>query len=213
MPGSSLWLIPPRSSSFNQVLQNLITNTIPVHFPNTKTYDFIPHVTVTSNIDKSLYGQDPQAWLGSLKLPSSQAIPVSLEILEPGEPFFKKLTVRTGKSLQLLQLAVFCRAEAVYGSDSEKALEWAHDEYLPHLSLMYADLPVCEVQSGIAAVKHDFQKAMRALQADDRGLVAKGGSLVLVDTSKPINEWVIIAERDIPEAMWMSPWSKSRFDD
>lgn len=136
MPGSSLWLVPPPSSSFYRVVQNLITNTIPVHFPNTKTRDFIPHVTITSNIDKSLYDQDPQAWLGSLKLPSSQATPISLETLEPGEPFFKKLTVRTEKSLQLLQLAAFCRAEAAYGSDSKKALKWAHDEYLPHLSLM-----------------------------------------------------------------------------
>jgi 2',3'-cyclic-nucleotide 3'-phosphodiesterase len=140
MPGASLWLIPPQSSTFYKTLQTLIDKTIPTHFPNTKTHHFIPHVTITSNIDQSLYSQDPQAWLGSLSLhPQSQVVePISigLEALEAGQPFVKKLTLKAERSSQLLALAASCRAEAVLGRDSVKAAEWAHSEYLPHLSLM-----------------------------------------------------------------------------
>lgn len=139
MPGASLWIIPHRSSSFTQATQTLISTTIPRYFPDIKTYDFIPHVTVTSNIDQSLYGSDPQAWLGSLDLPSNvqhDAVFVGLETLEAGDPFVKKLTVKAGKSEALLDLAKSCRAVAVEGGNAEKAEKWARDDYLPHLSLM-----------------------------------------------------------------------------
>lgn len=139
MPGASLWIIPPKDSSFSQALQTLISTTIPPHFPDTKTHDFIPHVTITSNIDQSLYGSDPQAWLGGLHLPSGDQhdpVFVTLDLLEAGDAFVKKLTLRAGKSAQLLQLASACRAEAVEGGDQGKAENWARDEYLPHLSLM-----------------------------------------------------------------------------
>ena len=139
MPGASLWIVPPKDSSFSQALQTLISNTIPPHFPQAKTYDFIPHVTITSNIDTSLYGSDPQAWLSDLHLPSGDQhdpVFVTLDVLEAGDAFVKKLTMRAGKTAQLLRLASACRAEAVEGGDQEKAEKWAHDEYLPHLSLM-----------------------------------------------------------------------------
>jgi hypothetical protein len=139
MPGASLWIIPPKDSSFSQALQTLISTTIPPHFPQTKTHDFIPHVTITSNIDTSLYGSDPQAWLSALHLPSGDQhdpVFVTLDVLEAGDAFVKKLTLRAGKTAQLLQLASACRAEAVEGGDQAKAEKWAQDDYLPHLSLM-----------------------------------------------------------------------------
>lgn len=139
MPGASLWIIPPKDSSFSQALQTLISKTIPPRFPQTKTHDFIPHVTITSNIDQSLYGSDPQAWLSDLHVPSGDQhdpVFVTLDVLEAGDAFVKKLTMRAGKTAQLLHLASACRAEAVEAGDQEKAEEWAHDEYLPHLSLM-----------------------------------------------------------------------------
>jgi len=139
MPGASLWIIPPKDSSFSQALQTLISTTIPPHFPQTKTHDFIPHVTITSNIDSSLYASDPQAWLSDLHLPSGDhhdPVFVTLDVLEAGDAFVKKLTLRAGKTAQLLQLVSACRAEAVEGGEQGKAEKWAHDEYLPHLSLM-----------------------------------------------------------------------------
>ena len=139
MPGASLWIIPPKDSSFSQALQTLISTTIPPHFPHTKTHDFIPHVTITSNIDSSLYASDPQAWLSDLHLPSGDhhdPVFVTLDVLEAGDAFVKKLTLRAGKTAQLLQLVSACRAEAVEGGEQGEAEKWAHDEYLPHLSLM-----------------------------------------------------------------------------
>jgi len=138
MPGSSLWLIPPPTSDFNKHLQDLITASIPRHFSNTKTHDFIPHVTITSNISPSLHTPNPQAWLDSLDLPLTSAITITAEIeaLDPEDPFFKKLTLRLGKDGSLCDLAARCRAEGVLGGDEERAREWVRNEYAPHLSLM-----------------------------------------------------------------------------
>ncbi|CAD0083171.1 unnamed protein product [Aureobasidium vineae] len=175
MPGASLWIIPPKDSSFSQALQTLISTTIPPHFPNTKTHDFIPHVTITSNIDQSLYGTDPQAWLSSLHLPSGDQhdpVFVTLDVLEAGDAFVKKLTLRAGKTAQL--------------SDVEKL---------------------------VSEIQEDCRKAGRSVEAHDDGTVANGGSIVLVDTSKPIDQWKSIATRALPYIRWEWPWSKSRFDD
>ena len=107
MPGSSLWLIPPPTSDLNRHLQDLITTIIPRHFSNTKTHDFIPHVTITSNISPSLHTPNPQAWLDSVDLPLTSAtiITAEIEALDPGDPFFKKLTLRLGKDLSLIHIS------------------------------------------------------------------------------------------------------------
>lgn len=82
---------------------------------------------------------------------------------------------------------------------------------LSHLSS--ADLPASEVQALLKSLEEDCRKAARCIQADDDGVVVKGGSLVLVDTSKPIDQWDIIAERDLPSLLWAWPWTKSPFED
>ena len=136
MPGSSLWLIPPEGSVFTKAIQSLISTKIPSLFPDTKTHDFIPHVTITSNVDPSLYGSDPQGWLDSLQIDTQGDIQVDMEAVEPGKPFFKKLTLRCAKDAGLLKLATVCRAEGVEGGDEEKAKKWADGDYAPHLSLL-----------------------------------------------------------------------------
>lgn len=136
MPGASLWVIPPQSSLFNQIIQTLISKIVPAYFPNTKTHDFIPHLTITSNIDKSTYDKDPQAWLDNLPLDHLEHIPVPLDCIEPGEPFFKKLTIKAEDPPELLAFAAACRAHAVLDGDESKAAKWSEDEYLPHMSLM-----------------------------------------------------------------------------
>lgn len=217
MPGASLWLIPPHHSPFTKDIQTLISKTIPARLPaGTKTHDFIPHVTITSQIEASVYRDDPQAWLGSLKLPPTShhdPLLVSLEALEAGDPFFKKLIMKAEKTTQLLLLAATCRAQGVTSGDSAKADDWARSEYLPHLSLAYAELPASDVQKQINLLVQDCQHAARNLDADPDGIVAKGGSLVLVDTARPIHEWSVVAERHLPHLLWNWPWSKSQFED
>ena len=138
-----MWLVPHSDSAFNQALQALITESIPARFPNTETHHFIPHVTVTSSIEQSVYGQDPEAWIRNLNLTTVSGIDaheptifIRLETLEAGDQFVKKLTLKAEKAPRLLGLAAVCRSQALSQSDSALAARWARDEYLPHLSLM-----------------------------------------------------------------------------
>lgn len=139
MPGSSLWLVPPQGSALNKTLQSLISSTVPSHFPGVQTHNFIPHITITSNIDPTVYQHSPQAWLENLPLSTNKLL-VRFEACEPGKPFFKKLTVRVKKedvaAESLTQVAAICRAEGVEDRDMDRAREWAERDYLPHLSLM-----------------------------------------------------------------------------
>ncbi|KAF2222985.1 hypothetical protein BDZ85DRAFT_120158 [Elsinoe ampelina] len=67
MPGSSLWLIPPKDP-FNRAMQTQITSMVPMRFAPNKPPTFIPHITLTSHINPALHEHDAQAWLDSLEL-------------------------------------------------------------------------------------------------------------------------------------------------
>ncbi|KAG8625994.1 hypothetical protein KVT40_006395 [Elsinoe batatas] len=67
MPGSSLWLIPPKDP-FNRAMQTQITSMVPMRFAPNKPPTFIPHITLTSHINPALHEPDAQAWLDSLEL-------------------------------------------------------------------------------------------------------------------------------------------------
>ncbi|KAK5943588.1 hypothetical protein PMZ80_004596 [Knufia obscura] len=139
MPGSSLWLIP-QPSKFNTAAQELISSTIPQLFPSVKAHQFIPHLTLTSSIEvSSTYGDQPQKWLDSLTLsdePVNEDVQICLDAIEPGEPFFKKLTLSAKHDDRLVQLAAACRCYGVENGDMDRARDWAKAEYMPHLSLM-----------------------------------------------------------------------------
>lgn len=136
MPGSSLWLLPPPNTPLNNDLQTLITETLPSRFSETKAHNFIPHVTLTSNVPASIHFPDPQAWLDGLHLPVSTTITAEVTAVDPDDKFFKKLTLRLKKEGGLVDLATACRAQGVLDGDDAGAKRWAEDEYLPHLSLM-----------------------------------------------------------------------------
>lgn len=208
MPGSSLWLIAPRGDHpFNQSLKDLITNTLPSDFPRAPKNTFIPHVTITSDIEPSkTYGDSsPQKWLDGLKLPEfkreSDEVVVELEELEAGEPFFKKVTLRAREDANLLKLAAACRRQGVV-IDENEAQQWAETDYLPHLSLFYGDIPKDEVQKKLGLIELQLGFELGSLFDCCGGTLAMGGKLVLVDTSKPIEEWTPIAERECPWVMW-----------
>lgn len=121
----------------------MISTTLPDVFSAraVKTHDFIPHVTLTSLINASkTYGDRPKEWLDSLPLPTNKPVKSSificLDSIDPGEAFFKKLTLGVQKTSQLLQLAAVCRAHGAEDGDMGGAKVWAEAEYMPHLSLM-----------------------------------------------------------------------------
>jgi len=131
--------MPSTTTQFYHSVKQLISEGIPAQFPNLQTHDFLPHITLTSGIDKSLYGNEPQIWLDSLSVPATSAahpLVLKLEALEAGEPFVKKFTARLSKLPEILKLAEACRAEAVTGGNFDKAREWAQEQYLPHMSLL-----------------------------------------------------------------------------
>lgn len=132
MPGSSLWLLLPASHPLSAVLPPLIQQTA-ARFNSPHT--FIPHVTLTSEIDPSVYSSDPQAWLSSLKFPSREDVRVKLGKLESQDVFFKKLHSRVEK--EGVKEAGRVARSAVDGFGEEaKAREWVEGEWMPHLSLL-----------------------------------------------------------------------------
>ncbi|KAI1612606.1 2',3'-cyclic-nucleotide 3'-phosphodiesterase [Exophiala viscosa] len=204
---SSLWLIPPSADNpFNKSIQDLITNTLPSDFPHAPKNNFIPHVTITSDVDPAkTYESKPQEWLDSLTLPEfkreSNEVIVELEELEAGEPFFKKVTLRAKKDDNLIKVAAACRRQGLSISEDE-ASQWAEKDYLPHLSLFYGDIPQDEVQKKIGLIELQLGFELGSLFDCCGGTLAMGGKLVLVDTGKSIEEWKPIAERECPWVMW-----------
>jgi 2',3'-cyclic-nucleotide 3'-phosphodiesterase len=207
MPGSSLWLIAPSDDhAFNKSLKELIGSTLPSDFPHTPKNNFIPHVTVTSDIDPTkAYKSSPQEWLDNLSLPEFQKekneVVIELEQLEAGEPFFKKATLRARKDANLLKFASKCREQGLLLSESD-AKAWAENEYLPHLSLFYGDIPRNEVQKKIPMIELQLGFEFGSLFDCCGGTLAMGAKLVLVDTSKEIKDWTVIAQRNCPWVMW-----------
>jgi len=204
---SSLWLIAPSDDhAFNKSLKELIGSTLPSDFPHAPKNNFIPHVTITSDVDPSkTYGSKPQEWLDSLALPEfkreANEVIIELEELEAGEPFFKKITLRAKKDANFVELAAKCRQQGLNLSESE-AQKWAENEYLPHLSLFYGDIPKDEVQKKIGLIELQLGFELGSLFDCCGGTLAMGAKLVLLDTSRAIEEWKPIAERECPWVMW-----------
>ncbi|KAK4943819.1 hypothetical protein LTR10_016722 [Elasticomyces elasticus] len=204
---SSLWLIPPSADHpFNKSVQDLIANTLPSDFPHAPKNNFIPHVTITSDVNPAkTYGDSPQKWLDSLALPEfkreSDEVTIELEELEAGEPFFKKVTLRARKDQNLVKLASACRRQSLLLSGDE-AQTWAKNDYLPHLSLFYGDVPRDEVQKKVGLIELQLGFELGSLFDCCGGTLAMGAKLVLVDTGRPIESWQPIAERECPWVMW-----------
>lgn len=211
MPGTSLWLIAPKPDhAFNKSLNELITSTIPSNFTSAKLPHFTPHVTLTSNIDPSQTyssSSSPQEWLDNLPIDSlgfknqhKEAV-IELEELEIGEPYFKKLTLRAKKDPNLIKLAAKCR-EVGTGVSEDEATKWAEDEYAPHLSLMYADLGKADVQKRMGLMELQLGWEFGSLFDCCGGQLAQGAKIALVDTSKEVDQWEVIAERDASWVVW-----------
>lgn len=214
MPGSSLWLIAPKPDHpFNKSLTELIDSTIPSNFTRVKLPHFIPHVTLTSDIDpsKTYSSSSPQDWLNSISIDDlgfknqHKEVIVELEELEIGDPYFKKLTLRAKKEGNLLKLAAKCR-EIGLGVSEDEATKWAESEFLPHLSLMYSDLSRADVQKRMGLMELQLGFEFGSLFDCCGGQLAQGAKIVLVDTSKEVGEWEVIAER---EATWVA-WRMAR---
>lgn len=201
MPGASLWLVPPYNSNIDDILSTLIAEIIPKRFPALKAPPkFLPHLTLTSDIAQEAIGGDPQAWLDGLPISVDYPPVVSLQALDIGQSFFRKLTLSTKKSL-LQGLAIQVRAAAVENGDVEAAEHWLDEKYAPHVSLLYAEIEINEIQR--REVLDDLVEA--GIRLETEGLLGgrereglngwDGGRIVLVPTWKELKDWTVIAEK------------------
>lgn len=135
MPGSSLWLTPPRGHPLHAILSTLIESILPglvaTPDPAAAAPVFAPHLTLTSNIDPAVYASDPQAWLDSLPfarplpLPTTtaasqpeseqQAQTVCFERVQSEDVFFRRCYIKCSLTDQVKHLAGVARAWGVNG--------------------------------------------------------------------------------------------------
>ncbi|KAK5946377.1 hypothetical protein PMZ80_000520 [Knufia obscura] len=208
---SSLWLIPTQDNPFTKELQELITTTIPSNFAATITPDkkhtFIPHVTLTTDITPKTHSPPPQQWLDNLSLPPFQRetneVPLELSHLEAGDTFHRKLSIAITPHDNLSQLAARCRREAIANTNEEAAQSWAaSDEFRPHLSLLYADVPRSEVQRRLPMIEGQLGWSLGSLFDCCGGTLCFGGEMVLVETGGEVDEWRVLARRETPWVIW-----------
>jgi 2',3'-cyclic-nucleotide 3'-phosphodiesterase len=107
--------------------------------------------------------------------------------------FFTKVTIHLRKTPELLQVAMQSRVRLT-GEDSAKAKRWLQEEYTPHLSLVYAELSK-------DIVEKELLEQIRSIVEQDgvslKNTAWTGGSLVVVECWRPIEEWAVIAERKL----------------
>jgi 2',3'-cyclic-nucleotide 3'-phosphodiesterase len=192
MPGSSLWLLPPKGHPLDAVLSSLIDQTSS-RFGS--PHRFIPHVTLTSDISPSIYSSDPKAWLDSLELPSGSHVHVKFETLASEDVLYRKLYIKCEKLDELKKLAMVCRRKVEGYEEERTASRWGDREYNPHLSLLYHDCPQLDAE-GLRQTEAFVQKAGVTFGEGDLGGWF-GGRVVLVPTHKPVDQWVPLVERSV----------------
>ncbi|KAI5820085.1 2',3'-cyclic-nucleotide 3'-phosphodiesterase [Pyronema omphalodes] len=191
MPGipiCSLWLIPPAGSPLNTSLSNLITNKIPGLFKG-PCIPFEPHMTITSclpceidNPDELLQRIEFAEGDGDREVPE-----VTFKELVVGETFFTRLTIHLERNQQLVNLAKQCREKFAVNTGDQSAEEWVKT-FVPHVSLVYS----------MEEVPLELCKLEVEKEGVEMGKCAwKGGRIVLVDTWRKLEDWKVIASRDI----------------
>jgi len=134
--------------------------------------------------------------LERLAVPQVQEVKVQFKEVAVGNTFTKKLFIRCEKP-GIEGLATLCRWQAVEGGDSgymQRAEQWA-EGWDPHVSLMYSAGDVSEEK------RKEFEEMVLesgiSLNGEDEMSGWTGGTLLLVPTFKPIEEWKPVAERKL----------------
>lgn len=142
MPGSSLWLTPPPSHPLYAILTNLIETSIPDHFPDPTPRPpiFSPHMTLTSNVSPSTYGDQPQSWLDGIAFPSALEVNVKFEKVKTEDVFYRRCYIKCAfdgvKDLAAIARARGVEGEAVVGEKTGAWLAEWKEAFGPHVSLM-----------------------------------------------------------------------------
>jgi len=140
MPGSSIWLAPPLASPLHTILSSLISKSLPARFPGTTGPTFTPHVTLTSGVSPSVYGENPQGWLESIPWPAAADVRVCFEAVKTEDVFFRRCYIKASFE-GLRDVAGLARAHGVDGEETigpatEAWLEEWRQSFGPHVSLL-----------------------------------------------------------------------------
>lgn len=142
MPGSSLWLTPPPTHPLHAVITKLIETTLPAHFPDESPRPpvFSPHLTLTSGIDPSIYGDQPQKWLDSIPFPAASKVAVRFEGVKTQDFYYRRCYIKC-EFEGARDVAAVARARGVEVEDEvgPKTQSWLaewKEAFGPHVSLM-----------------------------------------------------------------------------
>jgi len=197
----SLWLVPHEGNPFTRSFQELISDTIPRNFDEKNTHVISPHVPITSDVD--IGSKSPQEWLDSLSFPDFKKehneVVVTLDAVEADDAPERKMNISIKDDANLQQFAAVCRKEGVAGGDAE---QWAKKDFRPCFGLLHADVPTDEVRRKVPLIEMKIGFSIGDIFACCGGTLCMGGFLVLVDTSKPVDEWKQVAKVETPWVMW-----------
>lgn len=142
MPGSSLWLVPSPSHPLHAIITKLITDFLPAQFANAtpRPPAFAPHLTLTSNIDPAIYGDNPQKWLDSIPFASCSDVKVEFDRVKTEDVYFRRCYIKC-EFEGVKSVAGIARARGVLGEDgigdvTKKWLSEWKESFGPHVSLM-----------------------------------------------------------------------------
>lgn len=202
----SLWLVPHDGNPFTKSMKDFIQNEVPKQLDKGQQNVGV-HVTLTPdvNIDKVSGGKSPQEWIDSIDFPNfhpeNDEVVLELDEIRADDDQSRKMNISVKDNGNLKKLAAVCRKAAV-SQDEEKAQTWAQNQFEPALTLLYADIPTKEVANKIALIEMKLGFAIGDIFACCGGTLCMGGHLVLVDTSKPMDQWQAVAKRETPWIMW-----------
>ncbi|KIW06575.1 uncharacterized protein PV09_02294 [Verruconis gallopava] len=201
-PRYSLWLLPPPGATdINNKLSDLISTKIPSLFPDTKLPNFAPHITLATGIDESLLGAKAvdgwPAWLNSLDLRSAAGVDepqIIFDGIGVGDTYTKKCYLHVQRTRGLEMLAKRLQMQ-VFGSGEDRAADWVLNGWDPHLSLLYWDGIITATK--LEEVKSLFiDGELNAIGISGGKCTAwTGGNLQLVNTSQPVEQWSVLAQR------------------
>lgn len=170
MERCSLWLVPPDGSAAHDRLESLIARYTDRYG---ETVPFDPHVTVVGSMARG----EETARTAAASVASDHG-PVDISLVRPhcSTTHFQCVFLLADPHTALLSL----HKDAAAAFDHDPGL------YVPHLSLVYGDIPV--------AVRY---RLVQGFDADALPLTFTADRLRLVDTTGPVADWRTLDEHDL----------------
>ena len=185
--------MPPRASAANIKLNKIINHRIPSLIPDDIVLRFLPHIRLLTGITPALpEPNSPQKWLESFDLTAFEGdeIKVVFTGIKSGTTFLKKCYFQVERTSALVGLQKQLQAHVFRIADDE-FMEEAIEEWDPSLNILYCNQNLLERQlPEISSIVEE-----EGVQVGTGRAAWRGGRIQLVDTSLPVVDWQVLAER------------------